>query len=201
MHEQFKQLREIASRNGSDSQDAAARVFAPMREVFLELGRSASTNDAAMRVLFDAAQRPFLQGPAVQGIGAAAANGNEEALTALLNYRDRGWLLSSALSALHDNIAEGDSRSVQFAYDISTDRRNAALWYMTAEALNDAAAHGNEQAVAGLVNLSASENPSVRDEVVSGLTQAAAHGNSTAQNALRTILALPGKSPGQNPIK
>ncbi len=79
-------------------------------------------------------------------MGIAAARGNKQALDALLNYKQHGWLLSSVVFSLqapaHKNLPE----AVNFLIKIIEDDGLRPLWHGAAQGLKKAVYEGNERA-------------------------------------------------------
>lgn len=130
-------------------QDRVLRNLKLMRAAFDEIGKAAATDTRAFDALMYA-NRKDLRIWTVDAFGIAAGLGNEKALDMLLEYRQHGFLLSSATDALHYAAANNNPRAVEFLVKVLDDEHSKALWHMAGQALAPAAEQGNAEAAAAL---------------------------------------------------
>jgi len=171
--------------------ELASRTFAPLYAAFKVIEEAALTGSpTASDAVVQSLQIPELKGHAVQCLGALAGNGNETALEILLNPRRYNLLESTVVSALRPAADTGNQKAIDYLVTIANDPRNTALWYLAAKGLEKSAGSGNPAAIDALVALSVSQNASVQNAVIPGLTAAAANQNAKAAEALRSIDSL-----------
>jgi RNA polymerase sigma factor (sigma-70 family) len=166
--------------------ELARQTFAPLQTAFDVIGEAASKgNQFALDALTRALQIAELNGMAAQSLGLLAGNGDQGALTVLLNPEKYGVSLSSSVGALKPAADNGNQNAIDALAAVAQDETKQTLWYMAADGLTKAAEVGNSQAIDTLINLASSTNRSVQNVAVLGLKGAAANQNSKAIEALR----------------
>lgn len=184
-HEEFGLREALAALHPPSDRNRSDQSFARLREPFDQLAAAAAEgNDRALKILLRSAELPNLRGFAVQALGKPAAAGNEEAISALLDWKARGWLLSGSAGALHEAAAGGDARILDFYRAIADDPKSRPLWFMTALALEPQSRLGNPAAVAALMAMADDAEPNLRDIVLRSLRAAAAAGSQKAAQRL-----------------
>jgi hypothetical protein len=164
-------------------------IFGKLDVAFNELGRKAGQGDEqALQTLYAALGYEYLNRPATGALGTAAAAGNDKALDILLEPGKNSLIRPDSLvSALYAAAQKGNPRVIKFLSEVTANKSVPGLWFMAASELAKPAGQGNEEAIKGLINLLASEDPRIQAQVKSGLTQAAAGGNARAQEAVKKM--------------
>ncbi len=119
-----------------------------MRAAFDVIGTGAAKNSDAMKALEYANGKPSLRSFTVDAFGLAAREGNQQALDALLNYKSRGWLLSSTVRAMKYPAMNNQSQAIDFLIAVLQNPRQRPLHHMARQGLEGAAAKGHEKAKA-----------------------------------------------------
>ena len=107
-------------------------------------------NPNAMDALKRMAGLDHVRGYSVHALGGAAAGGNLEALEMLLDYKQRGFLLSSTAIALAQAATANNDRAVEFLADLLEQPAHKPLWLVASRGLEGAAKKGNAKAKAAL---------------------------------------------------
>ena len=103
-------------------------------------------SEKALDALFYANRVMRLRSFVPDAMGIAAAMGNRNALEALLNHHQHGWLLSSTVFALQRPAENGDPEAINFLIEVVEDDGARALWHGATQGLIGAARDGDERA-------------------------------------------------------
>lgn len=134
---------------GIDYQNDKERLLSnyyKIRAAFDVVGPAAGQNTAAWKALQYAAKKAEISSFAIAAYGLAAEAGNNDALKALLNYKDNGWLLSTTVLAMRAPAQKNIPEAVDFLIAIMKDPSLRALHSASAEGLKEAADSGNTEA-------------------------------------------------------
>jgi hypothetical protein len=167
---------------------ASVEPFQPLREAFIRLGQAAGAGDLnALNALWRATRDDYLSALAVEGLGRAAALGQEDAMEMLLNPAEFGLLESSALSALSSSAQNQDERAINAIAAFAYQPENSALWSVAAQALEPAAMSGNQVALEALLEIARHQQQGA-DTARQALERAALENQPLAQEALQSLL-------------
>lgn len=120
-----------------------------MRAAFDEIAASIKTGDAtdpAFKMLLRATDNPGLEGFSAIAFGSAAARGHKASMDVLLNYGDHHILLSSAVFAMGQPAAAGNTDAIRFLIKVLDTPSDKPLWQSASDELALAAQAGNVEA-------------------------------------------------------
>lgn len=123
-----------------------------MSAAFDVLGAEAGKSVEAMKALQYANSKPELRSFTPDAFGLAAAEGNQQAMDALLNYESNGWLLSSTVGAMRYPAKNNQPQAIDFLIGVLNNPRHQPLTFVAKQGLKGAADKGNEKAKAALVS-------------------------------------------------
>ena len=103
-------------------------------------------SQVALDMLTYANGKRLLRSFVPRAVGKAAAMGNLNAVKLLVNYKESGWLLSSAVFALSEAAANNNPDAVDFLLKVMDDQSASSLWPQASQGLAGAASLGNIKA-------------------------------------------------------